>query len=118
MITTQRLDARLGLRDQVLEDRGRNVVAVERGLERRGVPARLCMEPVPLQHGVVDRRVGIDVGLVDLVMLVERRRPIGLVGVGVENRSILTVGQRHFAPTRQDHRRMFDVSRRQCRVGI
>ena len=70
VIAPQRLGARLGRLDQVLDDRGRNVVAVQRRVERRRVAARLRMEPVALQHAVVERRVGVDVRLVQLVELV------------------------------------------------
>jgi len=43
MIPPQRFGARLGRRDEILHDRGRYVVAVERRLERRLVAARLRM---------------------------------------------------------------------------
>ena len=65
--------------DQVFDDGGRNVVAVQRGIERRPIAARLRVEPVALQHAVVQRRVGIDGRFVDFVKLVKRRGAIGLI---------------------------------------
>jgi hypothetical protein len=67
MVAAQRLDARAGRLDQVLDDRGRDVVAVERGLERAAVAAGARLEPVALADGVVERRVGVEVGVIGLV---------------------------------------------------
>ena len=67
MIAAQRLDAGARRLDQVLDDRGRDVVAVQRRLERALVAARARLEPVALADAVVERRVGVEVGLVGLV---------------------------------------------------
>ena len=46
------------------------------------IAARPRVNQVALQDAVVERRVGVDVAVVDLVELVKRRRPVGLVAVG------------------------------------
>ena len=79
VIPAQRLGARLGRFDQVLDDRRRNVVAVQRGLERRPVAARLRVKPVALHDGVIQRCIGVDVRFVQLVILAERCRAVGLM---------------------------------------
>ena len=61
VIPLQRSGAGLGLRDEVLDDRRGDVVAVQRGLEHRRVAACLRMEPVPLKDAVVQRRVRVGV---------------------------------------------------------
>ena len=73
VIAAQRLGAGLRRLDQVLDHRRRNVVAVQRRVERGRIAARLRVKPVALQHAVVQRRVGVDVGLEDLVVRRERR---------------------------------------------
>ena len=118
VVAAQRLGAGLRRLDQVLDDRGRDVVAVQRRVERRRVAARLRVEPVALQHAVVERRVRVDVGRVQLVERRERRGAIGLVAVGRQNRAVLAVGQRDLGAGRQRDRRVLDVGRRQRRVGV
>ncbi len=118
MVAAQRFGARLGLRDQVLDDRRRDVVAVERRIERRRVAARLRMEPVALQDAVVERRVGVDVGGVHLVELVKRRRAIRLAAIRGQDRAVLPVGERHFPAARQDQRRMLRVGGRERGIRV
>ena len=59
------------------------------------------MKPVALQHAVVERRVGVDVGGVELVELAERGGAVGLVAVRGENRAVLSVGERDLGAARQ-----------------
>jgi hypothetical protein len=99
VVATQRLDAVLGDGDQVLDDRRRDVVAVQRRIERRLVAARAGVEPVALQHSVVERAIRV---LVVGKCLVERPvggRTILLVRIRLEHRPVLAVGQRDVVPS-------------------
>ena len=59
VVAAQRLDAGARRRDQVVDDRARDVVAVERRVERRLVAARARVEPVALADAVIERRVRV-----------------------------------------------------------
>ena len=91
---------------------------MERGLERRRVAARLGVEKIPLEHGVVQRGIGIDVRLEDLVILVERRRAVALLAIGREDCAVLAVCERRVGAARQRDGRVPDVSRRERRVRV
>src|SRR5436305_2026514 len=81
----QRLGAGLGRLDQVRDDGRRNVVAVQGGIERRRVAARLRVEPLALHDGVVERRVGVDRAGIHPVKRGEGAGAIGLIAIGREN---------------------------------
>ncbi len=117
VVALERRRRRLRRLDQVLDDGRRNVVAVKRGVERRTVPARLREEPVALEHAVVERGVGIDRDVVQLVELREGVRSIGLVPVRREHRAVLAVGERH-RPRPQLDGREPHVGRRQRGIGV
>jgi hypothetical protein len=120
MVAAERLGTGLGCRDEVFDDGGRNIVAVQRRVERRGVASRLREKQVTLQHGVVERRVGIDRRLVNLVKLLICDGAIRLAAVRRQNGAVLTVGERDLAAVREPHRRILHVRRRQrgvCVVG-
>ena len=87
-------------------------------VERRAIAASLRVEPVALQHAVVQRRIRVDAGFEQLVVLDERRRAIVLVAIGRQDRPVLSVGQRHLGPARQAERRVLDVRGRERRVGV
>ena len=94
----------LGGGDQVLDDCGRDVVAMKRRLERRLVAARLREKPVALQHAVVERRVGVSVRRESLVKRVKRGGAIGLMAIGLQQGVVLAVGQRDLlAVVQRDH---------------
>ena len=95
MIAAQRLDAGSRRLDQVFDDRRRDVVAVQRGVERALVAARARLEPVALADAVVERRVGVEAVLIGLVQGPERRGAIGLLATGGEDRAVLAVRDRH-----------------------
>ena len=59
MVSAQRLDALARDRNQVLDDGRRNVVAVQRRIERRRVLPRARVKPVALQHAAVERCVRV-----------------------------------------------------------
>ena len=94
VIAAERLGACLRALDQVLDDRRRDVVAVQRRLERRPVAARLRVEPVALEDGVVERRVRVDRRREQRVVRGKGRRAIRLIAIGRENRAVLPVGER------------------------
>jgi len=118
VIAPKRFRAGLRRLDEVFDDGGRDVVAVQGRFERRAIAARLRMEPVALQHAVVERRVGVDVGREQLMVGVEHGRAIGLVPVGRQDGAVLPVGQRDVGTGRQPDHRVFDVGGRECGVGI
>ncbi len=118
MIAAQRIGAGPGRGDEVLHDGGRNVVAVQRGVERRGVAARLREKQVALQHGVVERCVGVDGRLVNLVKLLIRDSPIGLVAVRRQDGAVLAVRERDLDALREPHRRILHVGRRERGIGV
>ena len=84
---------------------------MERRFERGPVPARLRVEPVTLQDSAVERRVGVDVRLEELVVFAKRGGAIALAAVGREDGAVLPVGQRDLRPRRQLDRRVLDVGR-------
>ena len=84
----------------------------------RLVAARARVEPVALQHAVVERGVGVLVVGVGLV-----KRPIGggavlLAAIRFEQGAVLPVGQRDPLAVRQRDRRKLHVGRRQRRVAV
>ena len=81
--------------DQVLDDRGRDVVAVERGLERAPVAAGARLEPVALADGVVQRGVRVERGLIGLVQRPERRLAVRLLAARGQQRAVLAVRDGH-----------------------
>ncbi len=98
---------------EVLDHRGRNVVAVERRLERALELAGLRDEPVALQDTVVDSRIAVLIGCERAVECVKRRGAIGLVPVGLEQRVVLRVGERHLPTVAQRDDGMLDIGVRQ-----
>jgi hypothetical protein len=118
LVAPQRLGAGAGRGDQVLDHRHGNVVPVQRRVEHRLVAARLRVEPVALQHAVVERRVGVLVPLKRLVVRDERLGAIVLIAVGRDNRAIARVGGfDRFARAQRDGRKLH-VGRRQRLVGV
>ena len=118
VVAAQRLDVGLGRLDQVLDDRRRDVVAVQRRLERRAEPARLRVKPVALQDRVVERRVGVDAAGIQLVERTPRERAVGLIAIGREERPVLSVRHRHVGAGGQPDGRVLDVGRRERRVRV
>src|SRR5262245_1334887 len=94
MVAAQRLDAGTGRRDQVVDDRARDGVAMKRGVERRLVAARAGVKPVALADAVIERRVGVERLVVRAVVREKRLTAIGLIPVGREDRAVMTVGNR------------------------
>src|SRR5262249_46923091 len=86
-----------------------DVVAVQCGLQRGGVPAGLRVEPVALQDGVVERRVGIDGAPEQSVQRLEREGTIRLVTVRGKNRAVLPVGDRDVGAGRKAYGRVLHV---------
>ena len=117
MIAAQRLGPRLRARQQVVHDRRRDVVAVQRRFERRLVAAGLGHEKIALQDGVVQRRIGVDRRVVQMVKLAECGFAVGLVPVRRENRPVLAVGERDVAGGQPDGR-VLHVRGRQRRVRV
>ena len=118
VVPPQRLGPGLRLANQVLDDGGRDVVAVKRSLEGALVAAGPRVEQVALKDAVVERRVRVDGVVVELVELVKRGRPVVLVAIRREDGAVLTVGQRRLGAAGQLHRRVLDVGGRQRRVGV
>ena len=118
MVAAQRFGTGARRLNQVFDDGGGNVVAVESGFERGAVSARARLEPIPVADGVVQRRIGVEAGLVSLVERLERGGAVGLLAPRGEDRAILSVrhGDR-FAVRQRDHREL-GVGRRQCPVGV
>ena len=104
--------------NQVLDDGDGDVVAVERGLERRGVAAGTRLVPVALQHAVVQRRVGIERGLEGAVVRLEGAGAIGLHAVGGQQRAVARIGDLHLLAGAQLDRRKAHVRCRQRLVGV
>ena len=82
------------------------------------VASRLRVEPVALQHAVVERRVRIDRRFVDLVKFVKRGSAICLIRIRRQDRAVLSVGEGRFTAARQDHGGVLDVGGRQRGVRI
>ncbi len=118
VVPAQRLGAGLRRLDEVLDDRGWNVVAVQRRLERRRISAGSRVKPIALKHGVVQRRVRVGVRFVQFVQLAIRQSAIRLVAIRGEDGAVLAVGQRHVGAGREPDGRILDVGRRQRRVGV
>jgi hypothetical protein len=94
VVAAQRLDAGARRLDEVLDDRGGDVVAVQRGFERAGVAAGARLEPVALADGVVQRRVGVEAALVGLVQRREGRLAVRLLAARRQQRAVLAVRDR------------------------
>ena len=117
-VPAQRLGARLGGLNQILDNRGRNVVAMERRLERRRVAAGLREKPVALENRVIEGRVRIEARLIELVILGERGGAVSLVAIGRENGAVLPVRQHGVGARRETNRRTLQVGRRERRIGV
>ena len=113
VIAAQRLDPLLGDGNQVLDHRRRNVVAVQCRVERRLVATRARVKPVPLQDAVVECGVGVLVVGERLMKRAIGDRAVILIGVGLEQRTVLAVGQRHLVAVAERNRRELDVGGRQ-----
>ena len=118
VISTQRLGAGLRRRHEILDDRRWNVVAVKRGVERARELPRLRDEPVALQDAVVDGGVCIRICGKRAVERLECGRAIRLMTIGLEQRVVLAVGQRHLLPVVERDDRMLDVGVREHRVNV
>ena len=105
-------------RNQGLDDRRRDVVAVQRRFERRLVPARPGVKPVALQNAVVERGIGVPVVGVDLVERSIGGGAILLIAIGLEDRAVLTVAEGDAIAGAQCDRRRLHVGRRQCGVTV
>ena len=55
---------------------------------------------------------------IQLVVRLERRRPVGLVAVGRENRAVLPVGERDLGAGRELDRRVLQIGGGQRGVGV
>ncbi len=91
MVAAQRRHARACGFDQRLDNGAGNVVAVQRGVQRRLVAARARVEPVALADAVVERRVRVDVLLERSVVAEKRGAPIGLAAIGRQHGAILRI---------------------------
>ena len=118
VVAAQRLDARARRLDQVFDDGRRDVVAVERGIERRLVAAGARLEPVALADAVVERGVRVQAGPVGFVQRDERFLAIRLLAARGEDRAILAVGDGHRLAVRQPDRRKRRVGRRERPVRV
>jgi hypothetical protein len=118
MISPQWLDARTCRSNQIFDDGSRNVVAVQSGIQRGRVVTRARMEPVALQHTVVERRVGVLVGRVGAVIAAIRRGAIRLVPARFEHPAVLAVSQRNPLARTERDRRKRHVGRRQCAIAV
>ena len=118
MIAPERGDAVLGCGDEILDHRRRNVVAVQRGIERRRVAPGPGVKPVALQHAVVEGGVGVLVVGKRLVECAIRGGPILLPAVGFEQRAVLTVAERHPLAAGQRQLRELHVGGRERRVAV
>ena len=118
VIAPQRRHAGPGRLDQVLDDRGRDVVAVQRGFERALVAARPRLEPVPLADRVVERGIGVQRRFVGLVQRRERLLAVRLLVARRENGAVLAVGDGDLFPVRQRDLGELRVRGRERPVGV
>ena len=118
VVAPQRLDAGAGRRNQVVDDRPRNGVAVQGRVERGLVAARAGVEPVALADAVVQRRVGVEVVLIGPVVRQEGRAPVVLVVVHGHDRAVLAVGHRHRLAGAERDVRELRVGGRERQVGL
>ena len=118
VIALERCDPGSGGLDEILDDRRRDVVAVERGVERARVAPRAGLEPVALADAVVERRVGVEAVLVGLVERAERRGAVCLFAPRRQDRAVLPVRHRHVLAGREPHGLELRVRRRQRPVGV
>ena len=109
VVALQGPDAGARRLNQVLDDRSRDVVAVQGGLECARIAARPRLKPVALADAVVERRVGVEAVLIGLVQRAERQGAIGLLAPGGQDRAILPIRHRHVFPGRQSHGLEFRV---------
>ncbi len=118
VVPAQRLDARARRLDQRVDDGARDVVAVQRRVQRGPVAARSRVEPVALAHAVVQRRVGVERLRVRAVVRQERRAAIRLVPVGGQHGAVLAVRHRHLLAGAERDLRKLGVGRRQRLVRL
>ncbi|HEU4693755.1 MAG TPA: hypothetical protein VFS23_35570 [Vicinamibacterales bacterium] len=118
VIAAQRLDTLAGDTNQRLDDRRRDVVAMQRRFERGRVSTGPGVKPVSLQHAVIERRVRVPVVRVHLVERAIGGCPICLVSIGLEDRTVLSVAQRDLCAARQRYRRRLHVGGRQRGVTV
>ena len=91
---------------------------MQRGVQRGLISAGAGVKPVALQHAVVQRRVGVLVVGVGLMERAIRGGAILLAPIRLEQRPVLTVGQRDLVAAGQRDRRKLHVRRRQRRVAV
>ena len=91
---------------------------MQRRIESGLVIPSTRVEPVALQHAVVERRVRILVGRIGAVERPVRSSPILLMPVGLEHRTVLTVAERHVLAGAQGDRREFHVGRRERGIAV
>src|SRR5207248_295153 len=101
VIAAQRPDAGARRLDQVLDDGSRNVVAVQRRLERALVTARARLEPVALTDGIVERGIGVERRLVHFMKGGKRLLTISLLALVKKNGTILAVRDRDLLAVRE-----------------
>ena len=118
VVALQRRRVRPRHRDQRLDHRRRDVVHVERRVERRGVAPRLRHEPVALADAVVERRVRVARRLERPEVRAERRFPVGLLARRREDRSELAVRHGDGAAVAERDRRELRVGRGQRLVRV
>ena len=82
------------------------------------VAARARLEPVALAHAVVERGVGVEAGLVDVVQGLERGRAVRLLAPRRQDRAVLPVRDRDLLAVRERDRRELRVGGRQRAVGV
>jgi hypothetical protein len=117
MIAPQRLGPRLRRVDQVLDHRRRDVVAVQRRIQRRPITSGLRKEQVALQDAVVERCVGVDAGLEQPVEFLEGSPAIALQSIRRQDRPVLSVRQSDLSGRERDDR-VLHVGGRQRGIGV
>ena len=118
VIAAQRLYARSRRVDQVLDDGCRDVVAVQRRLQRALVSAGSRLEPVALAHAVVQGRVRVQAGLVDLVQGGECGGAIRLLAPRRQDRAVLPVRDRDLLAVRERDRSKVRIRSRERRIRV
>jgi hypothetical protein len=118
MVAAERRDALLGHGDERLDHRRRDVVAVKRGVQGGLVAAGPRMKPVALQHPVVESCIGVQLVGVRLVERVIGGATILLIAARLQDRAILTVGQRHLVAGRHLDGGRLHVGGREGRIAV
>ena len=108
-IALQRVGAIANRVDQRRYHGWRNVITVERCLQRRWVFASLRFEPTTLHDAVVYRGVGVGGRGIGIEVCLKRLCAIGLVVVGRQQSLIVARGERDFLAIRQSHFGKLDV---------